>query len=176
MRDRRRAALNQLELFEGALNAPDAGRPAQTSARPFPSIRSSVASPANSAPPSPCGAPSTRRSSPDLAAAGPLSSRTSAPSLKAAKTEAARKIVSATAPAASPESQARDPAADEWWTTQMVCAFLKVSRKTLWERRRNPALAFPRPVNLGGSRNVYRASAVRGWAESKALAELCELG
>jgi predicted DNA-binding transcriptional regulator AlpA len=58
----------------------------------------------------------------------------------------------------------------------MVCAFLKISRKTLWERRRKAALHFPRPVNLGGSRNVYRASAVRDWVEAKALAELCELG
>jgi predicted DNA-binding transcriptional regulator AlpA len=67
-------------------------------------------------------------------------------------------------------------AKDEWWTTRMVCAFLKISRKTLWERRRNAALDFPRPVNLGGSRNVYRASAVRAWAETMAIAELCELG
>lgn len=64
---------------------------------------------------------------------------------------------------------------DEWWTTQMVCVFLKISRKTLWERRRKKALCFPRPVNLGGARNVYRASEVRLWAETKALAELCEL-
>ncbi len=67
-------------------------------------------------------------------------------------------------------------ASDEWWTTRMVCAFLKISRKTLWERRRNAMLDFPRPVNLGGSRNVYRASAVRAWAETMAIAELCELG
>lgn len=65
---------------------------------------------------------------------------------------------------------------DEWWTTRMVCAFLKISRKTLWERRRNSALDFPRPVNLGGSRNVYRASNVRAWADAMALAELGELG
>jgi len=65
---------------------------------------------------------------------------------------------------------------DEWWTTRMVCAFLKISRKTLWERRRNASLDFPRPVNLGGSRNVYRASAIRAWAETMAIAEWCELG
>jgi predicted DNA-binding transcriptional regulator AlpA len=65
---------------------------------------------------------------------------------------------------------------DEWWTTRMVCAFLKISRKTLWERRRNAALDFPRPVNLGGSRNVYRASTVRAWADAMALAEHCDLG
>jgi predicted DNA-binding transcriptional regulator AlpA len=65
--------------------------------------------------------------------------------------------------------------ADEWWTTKMVCGFLKISRKTLWERRRKTTLHFPRPVNLGGGRNVYRASEVRHWAEAKALAGLCEL-
>lgn len=47
----------------------------------------------------------------------------------------------------------------------MTCAFLKISRKTLWERRRDPSLNFPQPVQLGGTRNVYRASAVRGWAD-----------
>jgi predicted DNA-binding transcriptional regulator AlpA len=67
-------------------------------------------------------------------------------------------------------------AKDEWWTTRMVCAFLKISRKTLWERRRNADLDFPRPFNLGGSRNVYRASAVRAWAETMAIAELCDFG
>ena len=57
------------------------------------------------------------------------------------------------------------PAADEWWTTRMTCAFLKISRKTLWERRRDPDLNFPQPVQLGGTRNLYRATAVRGWAD-----------
>lgn len=56
----------------------------------------------------------------------------------------------------------------------MVCGFLKISRKTLWERRRDASLRFPRPVHLGGSHNVYRASAVRDWAETRALAELGE--
>lgn len=51
----------------------------------------------------------------------------------------------------------------------MTCAFLKISRKTLWERRRDRLLNFPQPVQLGGTRNVYRASAVREWAESMAL-------
>ncbi len=63
---------------------------------------------------------------------------------------------------------------DEWWTTRMVCGFLKISRKTLWERRRNAMLDFPRPVSLGGSHNVYRASAIRAWADAMALAELCD--
>jgi len=57
---------------------------------------------------------------------------------------------------------------DEWWTTRMTCAFLKISRKTLWERRRDPTLNFPQPVQLGGTRNLYRASAIRDWAEELA--------
>ncbi|MFN7056475.1 helix-turn-helix transcriptional regulator [Hyphomonas sp.] len=60
---------------------------------------------------------------------------------------------------------------DEWWTTRMTCAFLKISRKTLWERRRDPSLDFPQPVQLGGTRNLYRARAVRGWAEGMAARE-----
>lgn len=60
------------------------------------------------------------------------------------------------------------PAADEWWTTRMTCAFLKISRKTLWERRKDESLGFPQPVQLGGARNLYRASAVRNWAEAMA--------
>lgn len=50
----------------------------------------------------------------------------------------------------------------------MACSFLKISRKTLWERRRDAALSFPQPVQLGGTRNLYRASAIRGWAERMA--------
>jgi len=60
---------------------------------------------------------------------------------------------------------------EEWWTSKMVCAFLKISRKTLWERRRTEGLGFPQPVQLGGARNLYRASAVRAWAEGMANAE-----
>jgi predicted DNA-binding transcriptional regulator AlpA len=60
---------------------------------------------------------------------------------------------------------------EEWWTTQMVCAFLKISRKTLWERRRTRDLRFPQPVQLGGARNLYRAASVRDWAEKMADAE-----
>lgn len=67
-------------------------------------------------------------------------------------------------PSASPAPLA----SDEWWTTRMACSFLKISRKTLWERRRDPTLSFPQPVQLGGTRNLYRASAIRGWAESMA--------
>lgn len=66
-----------------------------------------------------------------------------------------------------PSKTSSEPlATDEWWTTRMTCAFLKISRKTLWERRRDPVLNFPQPVHLGGTRNLYRASAIRNWAES----------
>jgi predicted DNA-binding transcriptional regulator AlpA len=63
------------------------------------------------------------------------------------------------------------PGTDEWWNSRMVCAFLKISRKTLWERRRMTNLNFPRPAQLGGARNLYRASAIREWAERMANAE-----
>jgi len=60
---------------------------------------------------------------------------------------------------------------DEWWNSQMVCDFLKISRKTLWERRRAKDLNFPKPNLLGGVRNLYRAAAIREWAERMADAE-----
>ena len=63
---------------------------------------------------------------------------------------------------------------DQWWTTDQVCAFLRLGRKAIWERRRNPLLDFPRPANLGGGRNHYKASAIRSWAERMALASQIE--
>lgn len=74
-------------------------------------------------------------------------------------------------PKPTPVSNPLPPAADEWWTTRMTCAFLKISRKTLWERRKDESLGFPQPVQLGGARNLYRASAIRSWAESIARAQ-----
>jgi predicted DNA-binding transcriptional regulator AlpA len=79
----------------------------------------------------------------------------------------AEPLRSKTIPATNP----LPPAADEWWTTRMTCAFLKISRKTLWERRKDKSLGFPRPVQLGGARNLYRASAIRNWAEAMAQEE-----
>ena len=80
-----------------------------------------------------------------------------------------------TAPAITNADEARDRHAhalrDEWWNSQMVCEFLKISRKTLWERRRAKNLEFPKPNLLGGVRNLYRASAIRAWAERMADAE-----
>jgi predicted DNA-binding transcriptional regulator AlpA len=73
-----------------------------------------------------------------------------------------------------PEVQSDGRETDEWWTTEKVCAFLKLGRKAIWERRRNPVFAFPKPANLGGGRNHYRASAIRLWAERMALASMLE--
>ena len=53
---------------------------------------------------------------------------------------------------------------DEWWTTEMVCVFLKIGRKALWERRRNASLAMPRAYRMAGKRNLYRSEEIREWA------------
>ena len=53
---------------------------------------------------------------------------------------------------------------DEWWTLAMVCAYLKLGRKAVWERKRDPKLGFPQPVCLGSSRPRWRGSDVRNWA------------
>ena len=53
---------------------------------------------------------------------------------------------------------------DEWWTLAMVCAYLKLGRKAVWERKRDPKLGFPQPVCLGSSRPRWRGNEVREWA------------
>ena len=53
---------------------------------------------------------------------------------------------------------------DEWWTTAMVCAYLKLGRKAIWERTRNPKIGFPRPTHFGSCRHRWRAGEVRAWA------------
>lgn len=53
---------------------------------------------------------------------------------------------------------------DEWWTTAMVCAYLKLGRKAIWERTRNPKIGFPQPVHFGSCRHRWRAGEVRAWA------------
>lgn len=103
------------------------------------------------------------------AAQEPLSKAT--PS--AARRDATRQRPTPPAPRvieAVPEVQSDGLDADEWWTTERVGAFLKLGRKAIWRRRRNPIFAFPKPANLGGGRNHYRASAIRMWAERMALA------
>lgn len=56
---------------------------------------------------------------------------------------------------------------DEWWTLAMVCAYLKLGRKAVWERKRDPKLGFPQPVCLGSSRPRWRGNDVRTWADAQ---------
>ena len=56
---------------------------------------------------------------------------------------------------------------DEWWTLAMVCAYLKLGRKAVWERKRDPKLGFPQPVCLGSSRPRWRGHDVRSWADAQ---------
>jgi predicted DNA-binding transcriptional regulator AlpA len=56
---------------------------------------------------------------------------------------------------------------DEWWTLAMVCAYLKLGRKAVWERKRDPKLGFPQPVTLGSSRPRWRGHEVRAWAGAR---------
>jgi predicted DNA-binding transcriptional regulator AlpA len=52
----------------------------------------------------------------------------------------------------------------EWWTTAMVCAYLKLGRKAIWERTRNPTIGFPQPTHFGSCRHRWRAGEVKAWA------------
>jgi predicted DNA-binding transcriptional regulator AlpA len=45
-----------------------------------------------------------------------------------------------------------------------VRAYLKLGRKAVWERKRDPKLGFPQPVTLGSSRPRWRGQDVRAWA------------
>lgn len=56
---------------------------------------------------------------------------------------------------------------DEWWTLAMVCAYLKLGRKAVWERKRDTKLGFPQPVCLGSSRPRWRGGEVKAWAGSQ---------
>ena len=53
---------------------------------------------------------------------------------------------------------------DEWWTTAMVCAYLKLGRKAIWERTRNTKIGFPKPTHFGSCRHRWRAGEVKAWA------------
>lgn len=55
------------------------------------------------------------------------------------------------------------PIDDEWWTTDMVCAHLKLSKRALWDIRNAPAKAFPLAIKPGGKVNLFRAADVRAW-------------
>jgi predicted DNA-binding transcriptional regulator AlpA len=66
----------------------------------------------------------------------------------------------------SPPEKAHNLAlADEWWTLNMVCAYLKLGRKAVWERKRDPDIGFPKAVCHGSSRPRWRSQEVRAWAD-----------
>jgi predicted DNA-binding transcriptional regulator AlpA len=56
---------------------------------------------------------------------------------------------------------------DEWWTTAMVCVYLKLGRKAIWERTRNPKIGFPKPSHFGSSRHRWRAGEVKAWSSNQ---------
>jgi predicted DNA-binding transcriptional regulator AlpA len=56
---------------------------------------------------------------------------------------------------------------DDWWTLSMVCAYLQVSRKTIWNRQRDGHAQFPQPVCMGSSRPRWRSAEVRAWSGAK---------
>jgi predicted DNA-binding transcriptional regulator AlpA len=59
------------------------------------------------------------------------------------------------------------PLDDEWWTTAMVCSYLKLKRRALWDIRRDPTKAFPAAVKPGGKVNLFRAEDVRVWVAKR---------
>lgn len=59
------------------------------------------------------------------------------------------------------------PLDDEWWTTAMVCSYLKLKRRALWDIRRDPDKAFPAAVKPGGKVNLFRAEDVRVWVAKR---------
>jgi predicted DNA-binding transcriptional regulator AlpA len=56
---------------------------------------------------------------------------------------------------------------DEWWTTKMVCRYLKLGRKAIWIKRRDPKFDFPKPVRFGNSHYRWRSSEIKQWTLSK---------
>ena len=49
----------------------------------------------------------------------------------------------------------------------MVCAYLKVGRRALWDIRRDAGKAFPAAIKPGGKICLFRGSEVRDWALSQ---------
>jgi|GEM_PF-2883745 predicted DNA-binding transcriptional regulator AlpA len=58
------------------------------------------------------------------------------------------------------------PFDDEWWTTAMVCAYLKMGRKALWTRRRSTETQFPPPIQFASQRLRWRSAEVKAWVET----------
>lgn len=63
------------------------------------------------------------------------------------------------------------PLDDEWWTTAMVCAYLKLGKRALWDIRCNPSKGFPMALKPGGKVNLFRALDVRAWLENRSAFE-----
>lgn len=63
---------------------------------------------------------------------------------------------------------------DEWWTTDRVCAHLKLSKRALWDLRVHPTKAFPVAVKPGGKINLFRAEEVRAWLAARRPANAVE--
>jgi predicted DNA-binding transcriptional regulator AlpA len=53
---------------------------------------------------------------------------------------------------------------DEWWTLSMICVYLQVSRKTIWNRQQDSKVHFPQPVCMGSSRPRWRSAEIRAWS------------
>ena len=49
----------------------------------------------------------------------------------------------------------------------MVCSYLKLKRRALWDIRRDPTKAFPAAVKPGGKVNLFRAEDVRVWVAKR---------
>jgi len=49
----------------------------------------------------------------------------------------------------------------------MVCSYLKLKRRALWDIRRDPTKAFPAAVKPGGKVNLFRAEDVRIWVAKR---------
>lgn len=64
------------------------------------------------------------------------------------------------------------PIDDEWWTTAMVCRFLKIGRRALWDIRRDPTKGFAQAIKPGGKLNLFRASEVRSWMDQREAGRL----
>jgi predicted DNA-binding transcriptional regulator AlpA len=54
---------------------------------------------------------------------------------------------------------------DEWWTTAMVCAYLKLGHKAIWERQRDLRFQFPQAFHFGTMRHRWRSEDVKAWAK-----------
>jgi predicted DNA-binding transcriptional regulator AlpA len=54
---------------------------------------------------------------------------------------------------------------DEWWTTAMVCAYLQLGRKAIWERQRDVRFQFPPAFHFGTMRHRWRSEDVKAWAK-----------